>query len=263
MENYIICSLIATGISGNVYRAQDIHTDIRRAIKVMPKRELALHRFQHEVSVLQALQYTPGIIKMIEYGENETDYFIVFELATGDIFDYPLKTHELKKFIDFLVTTVYKVHQKGYVVSDLKLENILRLGSGFALCDLSSAQKMACYNPHFYGTATLMPPEIAKAFNAGESFYYDEKTDIWCIGCILFEIVTHNTIVPRHENIGDVFQGILNHQLDWSKYNFKPRLRHDQQIKHIQTIITACLEKDRTKRCTMEYLLEQNRVLQI
>ena len=92
------------------------------------------------------------------------------------------------KFFIQICLALEVIHDKGIVHSDLKPSNLMMTGSGYGvkLTDFGISQNMAPgYNISTTGAGTLpyMSPEVLK----GES--YNSKTDVWSLGCILYELV--------------------------------------------------------------------------
>lgn len=53
--------------------------------------------FEHEIASLLALDH-PHIVKLIEYFENEVNYYLVFELCAGpDLFDHIIHVFESRE----------------------------------------------------------------------------------------------------------------------------------------------------------------------
>jgi protein kinase-like protein/WD40 repeat protein len=80
------------------------------------------------------------------------------------------------------------------------------------------------------GTAAYMAPEQAKGRPA------DKRSDIWAFGCVLFEMLTGRRAFEG-DDVAETLAAVLKSQPDLTKV--PPQL---------QTLVTACLEKDPRKR---------------
>lgn len=81
------------------------------------------------------------------------------------------------------------IHEKGIIHGDLKPQNILMTGSQYdvKLTDFGISRVLSkkgfCYDQQ--GTLPYCSPEVIK----GEP--YNQKTDVWALGCILYELCTN------------------------------------------------------------------------
>ena len=81
------------------------------------------------------------------------------------------------------------IHDKGIVHADLKPSNVLMSGRDYdlKLTDFGISQNLSSgynFSHEFIGTLPYCSPEILK----GEPYNY--STDIWALGCILYELCT-------------------------------------------------------------------------
>jgi len=79
------------------------------------------------------------------------------------------------------------IHKKGVVHADLKPSNILLKGRDYdiTICDFGISQKLprgTHLANQFIGSMCYCSPEVLR----GEPF--NSKTDIWALGCILYEL---------------------------------------------------------------------------
>ena len=204
LDDYVFEKSINAGGISRVYQCRDVDTNERRALKLVDLTVYGETWWEKEVQMLIKFQYVRGIIKMYEFGQyvdNDTDHvmgYIVMELADQDLKDRPVADHEREKLMRFLIRTLYEIHQNGYVLCDLKLENIVRKCDGFRVCDLATTQPINASTTRVVGTDHLMAPEIIVALRRKKPIVYTEKVDVWCLGCIIFEIYTH---MPPFDNL--------------------------------------------------------------
>jgi serine/threonine protein kinase len=127
--------------------------------------------------------------------EEVKEYCMVMELAPGGTLaaliakKEPLPEKDIKKLLLQLCSALEHMHAVGMLHRDLKPANILLSARGDAkICDLGLACVVltGASSGLSKGTGTLayMSPE------KGTGKKYNEKDDIWALGCILFELVT-------------------------------------------------------------------------
>lgn len=250
LDDYVFEKNINSGGIGRVYKCRDIDTNERRAMKLVDLTVYGEKWWQKEVQMLMKFQYVRGVIKMYEFGQyvdNESEHlmgYIAMELAGSDLKDKPVAEHERDKLQRFLIRTLYEIHQNGYVLCDLKLENIVRFHDGFRICDLATTQPINERTKQVVGTDHIMAPEIISAIRGKKEIVYTEKVDVWCLGCILFEIYAR---VPPFDNIKvndepeKLYKNILY---------LKPNIQLIGD-KKVGKIIANMLEKDPLRRPTI------------
>ena len=102
-----------------------------------------------------------------------------------------VKEEQVLKWLVEICLVLHYLHTELRIIHrDIKSNNILLMENGLIkLSDFGIARKLA-KNEQFAGTSVGTPcylsPEI---INLGK---YDQKTDIWGLGCVMFEICTGN-----------------------------------------------------------------------
>ena len=75
------------------------------------------------------------------------------------------------------------MHDRRVLHRDLKTQNIFLTTRGFVkIGDLGIAKVMTSHNQTVVGTCSYISPELCEARS------YDDKSDIWSLGCVLYEI---------------------------------------------------------------------------
>ena len=203
---YEIVSRIGAGGMGEVFRARDTRLERTVAIKVMPS-ELASNaalklRFEQEARAISRLNH-PHICTLHDVGsENGTDY-LVMELMEGEtladrIARGPLPLADVLKIGAQIAHGLDAAHRAGVVHRDLKPGNIMLTKSGAKLLDFGLAksavaapgldgatiQKGLTQEGTILGTFQYMAPEQLEGEPA------DARTDIFALGCVLYEMIT-------------------------------------------------------------------------
>lgn len=124
----------------------------------------------------------------------------LLELINSRTDDIPEKN--ILYIIKEVVTGIYHMHSRNPPIShrDIKIENVLRFGNNFKLCDFGSAStftldpksveksKVLEQFSKFEKITTAMyrPPEMCDQYS---KFTVNEKVDIWMLGCILYTLM--------------------------------------------------------------------------
>jgi NIMA (never in mitosis gene a)-related kinase len=158
--------------------------------------------YDHEMQIMRAIPPHPHIVRLIDSFCLGSKYYIVIEYCDrGDLSDYlrrisapslvlEIPEPKIWKFIIQTLLALDHIHDKQIVHSDLKPSNIFLSGKDMnvKLADFGTSQQLT-KNYHFVhecmGTLFYISPEVCK----GEPF--NTKTDIWALGCILYEMCTN------------------------------------------------------------------------
>ncbi len=189
-----------------IYRAQYIpQPDRVFALKVLRPEKVqhdfdAVKAFRNEAKLLNELTHK-GLLHVFEHGSEPTEY-MVMELFQGENLRHMLmeKGNMLRRkwlpIIMSVASTLQYLHASGVIHKDIKPENILvdaQLKT--KLIDLSLAEKKSRFKLPFssgrvQGSFSCMSPEQIQ----GKSL--DFTTDIYSLGCVLFELVSGHPVFP-------------------------------------------------------------------
>ena len=218
---------------GEVYRARDTKLNRDVAIKVLlpsvandPDR---LARFSREAQVLASLNH-PNIAHI--YGIE--DAAIVMELVEGEdlsqrIARGAIPLDEALPIARQIAEALEAAHDHGIIHRDLKPANIkvrpdgtvkvLDFGLAKAVDPTAGSSATAMNSPTLsihateagiiLGTAAYMSPEQAR----GKSV--DKRTDIWALGCVLFEMLTATRAFPG-DDATDTIVAVVSKDPDWN-----------------------------------------------
>lgn len=261
---YEISTSIGSGGMGDVYRARDTRLDRDVAVKVLPERFVrdaeARARFEREAKAVAALTH-PNILAIHDYGSTEDAAFSVTELLEGQtlrqrLHEGPLPWRKAVELGAAIADGLAAAHAKGIIHRDLKPENIFLTNDGrLKILDFGIAQLKRLEpthdadldpstiptaplktDPHsVIGTAGYMAPEQLR----GEEV--DATTDIFALGCVLYEMVTGKQAFIRATVI-DSLSAILTDTPD--VFAVSERLVPYE----LARVIQRCLEKNRAER---------------
>ncbi len=230
---YDIISLLGAGGMGEVYRARDGKLGRDVAIKVLPASLTddadRVARFEREARVLAALNH-PNVGTIYGLEEFAGGRALVLELVEGPtladrIRRSPVPVREALRICGAIAHGVDAAHKKGIVHRDLKPANIKITPEGtikvldFGLAKITDPQARdgspaattvldATRAGAVMGTAGYMSPEQAR----GDAV--DARTDIWAIGCILYETLTGRRAFDGR-TASDMIAGVLEREPDW------------------------------------------------
>ncbi len=196
---------IGRGASGVVYKAWWLKGEPRIvALKVVScAGDMEKDRFDREIAVLQRID-SPGIVKCLDSGASGDARYYVMDFVEGVHLDkYLASCHgglsEKLAVFERVCRAVADAHATGVVHRDLKPRNILIDADGrphildFGICtvdtaDWSSWARCTITQPGaVIGTLKYMSPQQAWGGVAGP---IDERSDLWALGVMLYEIVT-------------------------------------------------------------------------
>ena len=252
-KDYTLIKFLKHGGTSRIFKVQDNDTGELRVMKITSFLDLEKSIWLNEIKMLEKFQYLRGVVKMIEYGEiqdGKGQYFgyLILELCEDDLREKKIQPGEIKKLFLFLYRVLTTIHSMGYCYCDLKLENILRQGQGFKLCDFSSCQPLGTMTNVLYGTLHLMAPELIPCIKEKKNFFYDEKIDTWGVGCVLYEIITGKPV----NSLDEYFLTTITDELQNSVLNISTveRLTY-------QAIVQLCLSRHPAARPRLWELSEQ------
>ena len=195
---YEILAKVGEGGMGDVYRARDTRLDRTVAIKIV--RTDFGERFEREAKSISALNH-PNICTLHDVGHEGATGYLVMEFVEGAPISGPLSVGDVIKLGAQICDALTAAHQKGIVHRDLKPANILATKGGIKLLDFGLAKLQlpgpgvsqaseqatvaALTGAHtIIGTPQYMAPEQIEGRDA------DVRTDIFALGCVLYELVT-------------------------------------------------------------------------
>jgi eukaryotic-like serine/threonine-protein kinase len=214
---YEILSPLGAGGMGEVYRARDTRLGRDVAVKILPPR---LHasaevraRFEREAKTISSLNH-PHICTLHDIGrEGEVDY-LVMELVEGETLASrlargPLPPDQALRLGAEIADALSRAHRAGIVHRDLKPGNVMVTKAGAKLMDFGLARTTGLGGaapsgetrlPTLTHSPTLAAPLTAEGTLVGTFQYMapeqlegkeaDERSDLWALGCVLYEMLT-------------------------------------------------------------------------
>ena len=178
--------------------------------------------FRREVEVMYKIHH-PNVVKLYgHFEDNNYCYFIMEYISKGNIYGLipqdkkkRLSTQIVASLMKDVISAVYFLHNMDppIIHRDIKPENVL-LAEGMVakLTDFGWSNYMQedVKRTTVCGTPIYLAPEIINEKG------HDERVDIWCIGVLLFELITAN--VPFQGNdLETLKSNILKLKITWPR----------------------------------------------
>ena len=250
-DHFQIQAHLAQGGMSDIYRAFDLVNRRDVAIKIPDQSIIGdpaqFERFQRELEVINTLNH-PAILKGLGSGRYNRIPYLVTEFVAGRSLrtiideDAPIPHEEATKLIKRIAEGMAYCHTNGVIHRDLKPENILVTNTGqpvimdFGLALTKGSHRVTYSNlSATMGTPDYMAPEQIEGQRG------DQRTDVYALGTILFEMLS-----GRPPFYGDSTIAIMAQHLQKDA----PRLDQiDPEIPPaLAAIVARCLARDLTQR---------------
>ena len=207
---YEVLGQLGAGGMGEVYRARDTRLQREVAIKVLPRGLAATPearaRFDREARAISSLNH-PNICTLHDVGHEGDVHYLVLELVSGEsladrVARGPLPVEEIVRIGSQIADALEKAHRAGIVHRDLKPGNVMLAKAGAKLLDFGLAQGGGTESAAESGSdSPTMSRPITKEGTIVGTFQYmapeqleggrmDARTDVWALGCLLYEMAT-------------------------------------------------------------------------
>lgn len=195
---------LGEGAFATVFLARDLRHERQVAIKVLhvePSSDLNETRFLQEIHFLASLQH-PNIVPVHDSGHVENLLYYVMPYVRGETVRERIRREGQMPIADAvgicieIADALDYAHRQRVIHRDIKPENVLLSGSHAMLADFGIARAINSSRSRQItrtglgspGTPAYMSPEQL----LGEC-QVDHRTDIYSLGCVLFEMLTGRT----------------------------------------------------------------------
>ena len=214
-NNYKRGNLIGKGAFGYVYESINPIFNNKIAMKIIDKNKMNINDnnnilneekedMKSEINILKKLSH-PNIVKIFEFYETDNYFYIITEFCkSGELSKYINNNNLTESQLCVIFYQVFSglmyLHENHIIHGDLKPQNIL----------ISSKENNSVSNEIYswikiidFGTAKMFKKEIIKGNDIVGTLYYiapevfssnsdnyDEKSDIWSVGIILYKALT-------------------------------------------------------------------------
>ena len=261
MERYSIVNLIGSGSSAKVYLARDLQENRAVAIKCIRIRSgksssKIQARLSQEIAILRTL-HCPHIVEtydVISDVSDDTIYIVMEYCENGDLAKYMSETASncsedsaLYYMLQLRAGLSY-LHSHGILHRDLKPANLLLTNNyqtlkiadfGFAkVIERNTLATTLCGSPLY------MAPEIF-ALSEGQS--YTDKTDLWSVGLILYQLIYGRLVFGELETYAELILALRTKPIVYPALN--------TLSVECKDLVTSLLQKDPNLRLTwIEFL---------
>jgi serine/threonine-protein kinase len=246
---YQIIEELGKGGMGKVYKALDTEIKEKIALKLINPEISAdkrtIERFQNELKFARKISHR-NVCRMYDLNKEEGSYYITMEYVSGE---------DLKSMIGMMgqlsagkaISVAKQVceglteaHRLGVVHRDLKPQNIMIDKEGNArIMDFGIARSLKAKGITgagvMVGTPEYMSPEQAEVKEI------DQRSDIYSLGIILYEMVTGRVPFEGETPLGIAMKHKGEEPPD-------PREFNSQIPEDLSRVILRCMEKDKEKR---------------
>lgn len=168
-------------------------------------------RVYREIALLMKLR-SDLVVRLREVltSDGSSDIYLLFDHLESDLFQ-AIKNRVLdpthKKFIVYQLACALKyLHSAGIVHRDLKPSNVLINSScDVKLCDFGLSRSLTSeyFNrpimTEFIATRWYRAPEVLLGSRG-----YSAKSDMWSLGCLIYELYSRRTLLPGENTIDQI-----------------------------------------------------------
>jgi non-specific serine/threonine protein kinase len=251
---YRIEGLLDRGGMGVVYKASDVDLDRTVALKIIAPEHTqnpdAVARFKSEARLAASLEH-PNIVPIHRGGEVHGVLYLAMRFVPGTnlrnlVDEGELDLDRIERVIQSVASALDAAHDRGLVHRDVKPGNILisNVGEGdrehvyltdFGLTKQLGSAGSLTRTGAWVGTPDYVAPEQIQAGKV------DGRTDVYSLGCVLYEMLTGSVAFPRDNDMAKLWAHV-------SDQPPAPSLKRPELVKSFDEVVARATAKDPNER---------------
>ncbi|XP_027330928.1 dual specificity tyrosine-phosphorylation-regulated kinase 4 isoform X2 [Abrus precatorius] len=207
---YYVTEYLGSAAFSRVVQAHDLQTGIDVCLKIIKNDKDFFDQSLDEIKLLKLVnKHDPAdehhILRLYDYFYHQEHLFIVTELLRANLYEFQKFNQEsggeayftlnrLQFITRQCLEALQYLHSLGIVHCDLKPENILI--KSYKRCEI----KVIDLGSSCFQTDNLCLYVQSRSYRAPEvmlGLQYDERIDIWSLGCILAELCSGEVLFPN------------------------------------------------------------------
>lgn len=207
---YYVTEILGSAAFSRVVQAHDLYSGMDVCLKIIKNDKDFFDQSLDEIKLLKFVNKNDPadqhhILRLYDYFYHQEHLFIVTELLRANLYEFqkynresgaePYFTmHRLQVIIQQCLEALLYLHDLGIVHCDLKPENILI--KSYRRCEI----KVIDLGSSCFQTDNLSLYVQSRSYRAPEVMLglpYDQKIDLWSVGCILAELYSGEVLFPN------------------------------------------------------------------
>ncbi|KAF2319117.1 hypothetical protein GH714_013434 [Hevea brasiliensis] len=207
---YYVTEYLGSAAFSKVVQAHDLHTEVDVCLKIIKNDKDFFDQSLDEIKLLKLVnKHDPAderhILRLYDYFYHQEHLFIVCELLRANLYEFQKFNQEsggepyftlsrLQVITRQCLEALEFLHHLGIIHCDLKPENILI--KSYRRCEIKVIDLgSSCFKSDnlclYVQSRSYRAPEV----NLG--LPYDQKIDLWSLGCILAELCSGEVLFPN------------------------------------------------------------------
>lgn len=207
---YYVTEYLGSAAFSKVVQAHDLQTGMDVCLKIIKNDKDFFDQSLDEIKLLKFVnKYDPldehHVLRLYDYFYHQEHLFIVTELLRANLYEFQKYNHESGGEVYFTLPRIQVIarqclealvylHHLRIIHCDLKPENILI--KSYSRCEI----KVIDLGSSCFLTDNLCLYVQSRSYRAPEVILglpYDQRIDIWSLGCILAELYTGEVLFPN------------------------------------------------------------------